>query len=79
MSALDDIVRLLKKRDTKAAAELRQVRKSLERLAELLEKREKEGGDQGTPCPLCKGDKVVDIGGGPIECWMCEEESDESP
>jgi hypothetical protein len=70
MTNLDDLKRFFKKQDTKTAAELRQVRKNLERLCNILEEREaKEAAE--TPCSLCNGTQKIDIGYAPMPCWRC--------
>jgi hypothetical protein len=47
MVSLDDVFRFLKKKDTKAAAELRQVRKALENLAGTLKEQEESKPNLG--------------------------------
>ncbi len=70
MNSLDDLKRFFKKQDTKTAAELRQVRKNLERICGILEGREaKEAPEQ--PCSLCHGTQMIDIGYAPMPCWRC--------
>jgi hypothetical protein len=71
VTSLDDIKKMLKKGDTKSAAELRQIRKNLERICALLETREERETKEEPVCSLCGGSGKVNCGYSPVPCWRC--------